>query len=458
MQQQSDESRGVALDGERYQDHMAQNGAGEVATQAATGQPRAPERQATAQAIAELAAEAPGQERPPETSSMQELMQGGLLLPQYRRGDFVKGVIISKGDTEILIDIGAKSEGVVAGRELERLSPAAREALKVGEEVLACVIRPMDSEGRVLLSLARAQLERDWRKVEQLYQSGEVLERTVAAANKGGVIVRLGRVRGFVPASQLSPAHRNSGSRETNSAEASPEARWQHLVGSKLLLKIVELDRKRNRVILSERAAARQWRRQRKEQLIAQLQPGQVLEGRVSSLCDFGAFIDLGGADGLVHLSELSWHRVKHPSQVVKVGDQVKVQVISVDRERKRIGLSIKRLQPEPWQTVAERYTTGQLVECCITKLTDFGAFAELEDGVEGLVHVSELSSRRVHHPSEVVKEGDRVTLRIIRIEPEKRRIGLSLKRVADPDYADVDWQFAEELDDWDFDFSDEQA
>jgi small subunit ribosomal protein S1 len=220
----------------------------------------------------------------------------------------------------------------------------------------------------------------------------------------------------------------------------------------------VELDRKRNRVILSERAAARQWRRQRKEQLIAQLQPGQVLEGRVSSLCDFGAFIDLGGADGLVHLSELSWHRVKHPSQVVKVGDQVKVQVISVDRERKRIGLSIKRLQPEPWQTVAERYTTGQLVECCITKLTDFGAFAELEDGVEGLVHVSELSSRRVHHPSEVVKEGDRVTLRIIRIEPEKRRIGLSLKRVADPDYADVDWQFAEELDDWDFDFSDEQA
>jgi len=177
----------------------------------------------------------------------------------------------------------------------------------------------------------------------------------------------------------------------------------------------------------------------------------------VSTLCSFGAFIDLGGADGLVHLSELAWQHVKHPSEVLHVGQEVKVQVLSVDSERKRIGLSIKRLAPEPWETVADRYTVGQLVEGTVTKITDFGAFAQLEDGVEGLIHVSELSDRRVKHPNEVVKEGDRVTLRVIRVEPEKRRIGLSLKRVTDPDYVDMDWQFAEELDDWDADFNAEE-
>ena len=394
-----------------------------------------------------------------EQPTMQALMEEALdEVPRYRRGDFVRGTVVSKTDGEILIDIGAKSEGVVAGRELERLGPSGVAAINVGDEVLACVLRPADSEGRVLLSLTRAQLERDWRKVEQIHEAGEAIERTVTGVNKGGVIVRLGRVRGFVPASQLSREHRASasGAAAKEGEEADPEQRWAHLTGQKLLLKVVEIDRRRNRLILSERAAAREWRRQRKEELIEELAPGQVISGVVSTLCNFGAFIDLGGADGLVHLSELAWQHVRHPGEVLQVGQEVKVQVLSVDRERKRIGLSIKRLEPEPWETVGDRYAPGQLVDATVTKITDFGAFAQLEDGIEGLVHVSELSDRRVNHPNEVVREGDKVTLRIIRVEPERRRIGLSLKRVTDPDYADVDWQFAEELDDWDLDFDEE--
>ncbi len=401
-----------------------------------------------------------GEEEPqPERSepaTMAELMQEALdELPKFGRGDFVRGTVISKMDGEILIDIGAKSEGVVAGRELERLGSAAVEAINEGDEILACVLRSADRDGRVLLSLTRAQLEKDWRKVEQLHEIGEALERTVAGANKGGVIVRLGRVRGFVPASQLNREHRASAP-PREGEEADPEQRWAYLIGEKLLLKIVEIDRRRNRLILSERAAGREWRKQRKEELIDELRPGQVLEGRVSTLCSFGAFVDLGGADGLVHLSELAWQHVRHPSEVLEVNQDVKVQVLSVDTDRRRIGLSIKRLTPEPWETVGDRYASGQLVEATVTKLTDFGAFAQLEDGIEGLIHVSELSDHRVNHPSEVVKEGDKVTLRIIRVEPDKRRIGLSLKRVTDPDYVDVDWQFAEELDDWDIDLNGE--
>ncbi|MGI6207378.1 MAG: 30S ribosomal protein S1 [Anaerolineae bacterium] len=394
-----------------------------------------------------------------EPTTMAELMQEALdELPRFRRGDFVRGTVMSKAPDEILIDIGAKSEGVVAGRELERMGQAAIDAINEGDEVLACVLRPADREGRVLLSLTRAQLEKDWRRVEQLHESGEPIERTVTGSNKGGVIVRLGRVRGFVPASQLSREHRAMAPARPEAPEGAEgeaedgEDRWAYLIGEKLLLKVVEVDRRRNRLILSERAAGREWRRQRKEELIDELRPGQVLEGRVSTLCSFGAFVDLGGADGLVHLSELAWQHVKHPSEVLQVGQQVKVQVLSVDQERKRIGLSIKRLQPEPWETVGDRYTTGQLVEGTVTKLTDFGAFAQLEDGIEGLIHVSELSDRRVTHPNEVVQEGDKVTLRVIRVEPERRRIGLSLKRVTDPDYLGMDWQFAEELEDWDVD------
>jgi small subunit ribosomal protein S1 len=214
------------------------------------------------------------------------------------------------------------------------------------------------------------------------------------------------------------------------------------MVGQQLLLKIIELDRQRNRLILSERAAMRQWHKEQKAQLLANLQEGDICHGQVSSLCDFGAFVDLGGADGLIHLSELAWGRVSHPREVLQVGDEVDVYVLNVDRDKQRIGLSLKRLQPDPWSRVEEEYSVDQLVEGTVTKLTRFGAFARLKgDEIEGLIHVSELSNDRVAHPKEVVKEGDTLTLRIVGLDPEHRRMGLSLKKVAKAEYADLDWR-----------------
>jgi small subunit ribosomal protein S1 len=228
--------------------------------------------------------------------------------------------------------------------------------------------------------------------------------------------------------------------------EEGQESPLAQLVGTKLQLKIIEIDRSRNRLILSERAAMREWRRQHKEQLLAELQEGDKREGEVISICDFGAFVDLGGADGLIHLSELSWRRVSHPSEVLKVGDKVNVYILNVDRERKRIGLSLKRLESDPWDTIQSRYQIGQLVEGTITKLVKFGAFARIfDDDIEGLIHLSELSDARIAHPREVVQEGDVRTLRIIRIDADRRRIGLSLKRVTSSEYLDVDWHGYEE-------------
>ncbi len=362
---------------------------------------------------------------------------------QPKAGEIRDGVIVSISPTEILIDIGAKSEGVVSGRELERLGSEI-ERLKPGDAVVAYVVKPEDKDGNIVLSLARAQQERDWRRAEELLQSQEVFEGVVSGYNRGGVIVKLGKVRGFVPSSQLVSTHHAA---QKQSGETG-EQWWASLVGSKLRLKVVELDRRRNRLILSERQAMREWRKIQKQQLLDSLKKGDRLRGRVSSLADFGAFVDLGGADGLIHLSELSWGRVNHPSEVLQVGQEVEVEVINIDRERKRIGLSLRRLQPEPWSVVHEKYAIGQLVEGTITKLTDFGAFARLDNEIEGLIHISELSDQRISHPREVVKEGETYTLRIIRIEPQRRRIGLSLKRVADERYAEIDWREVEEGED----------
>ncbi len=359
---------------------------------------------------------------------------------QPKAGEIRDGIIISVSPTEILVDIGAKSEGVVSGRELERLGPEI-ENLKPGDSVVAYVIRPEDKDGNVVLSLARAQQERDWRHAEELLQSQEIFEGVVSGYNRGGVIVKLGKVRGFVPGSQLVGAHRAT--QELQGEDA--EKRWASMVGTKLQLKVIELDRRRNRLILSERQAMRDWRKVQKQRLLDGLKKGDRLHGRVSSLANFGAFVDLGGADGLIHLSELSWGRVSHPSEVLQVGQEVEVEVINIDRERKRIGLSLRRLQPEPWSVVHEKYAVGQLVEGTITKLANFGAFARIDNEIEGLIHISELSDERIAHPKEVVKEGQTYTLRIIRIEPERRRIGLSLKRVDEDRYAEYDWREAEE-------------
>jgi small subunit ribosomal protein S1 len=370
------------------------------------------------------------------TYSMEALLEESYAYKPFQRGDILTAVIVSASPTEILIDIGSKTEGLVSSRELERMGPEAIENLKAGDKVPVYVLNPEDKNGNVILSLSRAQLEKDWQAAQEIFEAGEHFETTVSGYNRGGLIVRLGKVRGFVPASQLVPSY------HTQEEPQSNEEYWARKVGQQLWVKIIELDRRRNRLILSERAATREQRKKQKEKLLDELQEGDVRRGRVSSLCNFGAFIDLGGADGLVHLSELSWGRVSHPKEVLQVNDEVDVYILNVDRAKRRIGLSIKRLQPEPWSLVPEKYSVGQLVQGTITKLANFGAFARLDnDEIEGLIHVSELSEDPIVHPREVIREGDTVTLRIIRIDADRRRMGLSLKRVEEGEYVDLDWR-----------------
>ena len=352
---------------------------------------------------------------------------------QVKYGDIVSGIVVRVAPHEILVDIGTKSEASVATKEVDELSREGREKIQIGEAILAFVLRPEDYESGTILSLARAQEERDWRDAQAALEGGTILDAQVAGFNKGGLIARVGKVRGFVPASQLEMAARSRGERELSEQDLAS------FVGKKLKLKIIEIDRARSRLILSERAAMREVRRDQRVRLMEEIREGDVRSGMVTSIADFGVFVDLGGVDGLIHVSELSWTKIGHPGDAAKVGDTIEVKVLGIDREKNRIGLSLKRLQPEPWTTIEERYHIGQLVSATITKLASFGAFARVDEGIEGLIHVSELSDRRINHPKEVVKEGDVLQLRVIKIDPERRRLGLSLKRVEDEEYAEYD-------------------
>jgi small subunit ribosomal protein S1 len=354
-------------------------------------------------------------------------------------GQIVSGTVVRVNPTEVIVDVGAKCEGIVPEEDLLKLPPADREAIKAGDEVLVYVMETEDVRGNVVLSLTQAQAARDWQEAQRLLESQEIIEREVVGCNKGGVIVRLGKVNGFVPGSQLSPTH------VTDQAAASGDNRdrWAELVGKKLHLKVIEVDQQRNRLILSERLALREWRNSQRERLLNELTEGDVRQGRVINLADFGAFIDLGGVDGLVHLSELAWKRVAHPSEVLQVGQEVEVYVLGVDRERQRVALSLKRLQPDPWVTVAECYKEGQLVEGVITRLTKWGAFASIvgNEAIEGLIHISELDEGPVVHPREVIEPGKVVTLRVVSVDAAHHRLALSLKQVAQGEYLDQDWK-----------------
>lgn len=340
------------------------------------------------------------------------------------QGEIVRGEVVQIGDYGLMIDVGAKAEGLVPATDLERLDPDRVAAIQEGDSVLVYCITPEDRSGNILLSMSQAQIVQDWERVEEFYKSGELFQSEVGGHNKGGVIVYFGKVRGFVPASQLSRRRR------AHFDESDASQPWADLTGETLWLKVIECDPEENRLILSEQAAVRQRRKGMREKLLAELEEGDIITGKVTSLADFGAFVDLGGADGLIHISELSWDRIGHPSEALSLGDEVEVQVINIDEERKRIGLSTKRLEPEPWDVIDERFQVGDLVQGRITKLTDFGAFARIGGGLEGLIHISELADRAVDHPRQIVQSGDEVTLRIIRIEPERRRIGLSLRQV----------------------------
>jgi small subunit ribosomal protein S1 len=362
-------------------------------------------------------------------------------LDSPRRGELRTGTIARISGGDILVDIGAKSEGMIPASEVEQMSEEQKANLVVGREIPVYIVRTGDRDDGILLSALRAMEEGDWTLAEGLLQSQDVHEGVVGGYNKGGLIVKVGNLRGFIPASQISLARRRRSEGET------PEKRWGKMVGEPILAKVIEVDRRRNRLILSERAAAREARKALKERLIAELQAGEVRAGRVISIADFGAFVDIGGADGLVHLSEISWKRIAHPRDALEVGQEVQVKVLSVDPERKRISLSMRELQPDPWETTVESLQEGQLVEGTVTKLTKFGAFASLkvtgDYEVEGLIHISELADRRIEHPKEAVHEGQTVTLRVIKIDRPRKRIGLSLKRVASAEYADLDWKTA---------------
>ncbi|MEP7293844.1 MAG: S1 RNA-binding domain-containing protein, partial [Chloroflexota bacterium] len=366
------------------------------------------------------ASEQPAAETVPSASTPAAASSG------LKRGELVTGTITATSPTQITVDVGAPSEAIIPGNELERMNRKTLESLKVGEKIDAYVVNPHDRNGNIVLSVNRALEEIDWQHAEEYRQSQEAYESRIAGYNKGGLIVRFGRLRGFVPQSQMSMERRRLLTGDT------PEDRWGSMVNEAIVVKVMEVDRARNRLILSERFASRQSREKRKETLIKDLTVGEVREGRVVSLEDFGAFIDIGGAEGLVHLTEMSWQHVTHPREVLQVGQTVQVEVISIDPENKRIGLSMKRQASDPWDTIAIDYTIGQLVQGMVTKLTKFGAFAQLVDvpEIEGLIHISELSDKRVTHPREVVNESDKLTLRVVKIDIKNRRLGLSLKKV----------------------------
>ena len=357
-------------------------------------------------------------------------------------GEIVKGVVASKRPGEILVDVGAKSEGIVDPKDLNNLSPEELAEIKVGETIPVYVVSTQsDEEGhRILLSVSQARVEKDWDEAERLFKAEETIESTVIGNNKGGLIVNFGQVRGFVPGSQLDNSQFGGPSR--------PD-RWSQLTGETLRLKIIEVDRSRNRLILSERAVAeerRQEREKEREQFLLELVEGDVRRGRVTSLANFGAFVDIGGVDGLIHLSELAWTHVSHPRDVLNVGDEIEVYLLNVDREQQRVALSLKRLEPEPWSQVFDFYEINQIVDAVITKLTNFGAFARIDDRIEGLIHISEITDKNITHPREVLSEGQEVKVRIIHIDPERRRMGLSMKEVeAQEDWADYQEEQEEE-------------
>jgi small subunit ribosomal protein S1 len=382
------------------------------------------------------------QSAPEEIMDMEALLaQEGLGLGNIpERGDIRKGVITAITPNEILIDVQSKADGLIAGRELEGIAPNTLEGFNVGDVISVYVLEPEDINGHVVLSYTRAQEEKDWEVVEEKLESGEAITTIVEGYNKGGLLVPVGQLRGFVPGSLVSVFREGDG--------GSAEDRWSEAIGQEITLKVIEVDRSRQRLILSERDAIGETREAIKDQLLDNLTVGDRVTGYVSSLADFGAFVNIQGVDGLVHLSELSWDHVDHPSDLVKVGQELEVEVISIDEEKRRIGLSMRRLQDNPWIEKAEEIQEGQLIQGTITNLTDFGAFARIEDtDLEGLIHISELSMDRVGHPSEVVSVGETLALRVISLDMERHRIGLSLEKVDSDEFAAIDLeQIQEEL------------
>jgi small subunit ribosomal protein S1 len=370
-----------------------------------------------------------------EDQGMGQLLDSMDPIKPLRRGEVVDGEVMGfSEDGGVLVNIGHKSEGVVQQREMRTLSPEDVQNIQIGDKIITYVLRPESSDNAAILSIDRALGETGWRELEKCLEDNETVEGNIMGFNKGGAIVDVRKVQGFVPMSQLVSVPRDifrdrSETEEDAEVETRRMERQAEETGKTLQLKILEINRSRNRAIFSERQAVQEWRDTQKARLVDELQVGEVRNGVVTGISSFGAFVDLGGADGLVHISEMSWGPVARPEDVVSIGDKLDVFVLRVDVENKKIALSLRRLEPEPWETIHERLHVDDIVDAQITKLTNFGAFARVEGNIEGLIHISELSDRVIGHPREIVQEGEDVKLKVLRIEPERRRLGLSLKQ-----------------------------
>src|SRR5215213_9962864 len=368
---------------------------------------------------------------PPTTTSDARVVEGsdgmlleidGQIVPNYDativpfdEGDVVTGRVVRIDKDEVLVDIGYKSEGVIPNNELSiRKSVDPNEEVELGEEVDALVLTKEDQDGRLILSKKRARFERAWRRIEAAAESGEPVHGSVIEVVKGGLIVDLG-VRGFLPASLV---------------DIRRVPNLDEYLGQTIESKVIELNRPRNNVVLSRRAVLEEERKEQRQAILERLQPGLIIEGQISNIVEFGAFVDLDGIDGLIHISELSWSHVNHPSEVVAIGDDVRIKVLDIDRDRQRISLGLKQTQEDPWQRVVSTHRPGDVLEGSVTKVVAFGAFVEILPGVEGLVHISELADHHVESPSEVVEPGTSLNVKILEIDEERRRLSLSIKRV----------------------------
>jgi small subunit ribosomal protein S1 len=392
-----------------------------------------PEDLADAPAAEEPEVALPAAAPRPEPSTMEELLaEQDTDIRSFKHGDVVEGAIVRIDKDEILVDIGAKSEGVVSNRELYGRNAESSPVLAVGDVVLVYVLQPESPEGHVVLSLRRAGLERKWRSMQEQFETGVIIEAPVIDHNKGGLIVDCG-IRGFVPISQIVDFPRRPQNEQPRDAAQEIAEKLQPYVGRRLRLKILEVNRKANRLILSEKVALYEERREKRDELFSSLQVGQKVKGNIRSIAPFGVFVDLGGIDGLVHKSELSWNKVNNPEAGYKVGEEVEAEVIDINHERGRISLSIRRLQPDPWHSTVADFKVGEVIDGTVTKLVNFGAFVRVRDGLEGLIHISELSHQRVAHPGDVVREGQTIKLKIISLDSERHRLGLSLKQAEEP-------------------------
>jgi len=351
-------------------------------------------------------------------------------------GDIRTGTIVAMSDQGVIVDLGLKRDGLVQPSDLDELDPEERESFKLSDEI-PVYIEDTSQPDRLLVSIQKARLNQDWIRAQELMESGEIVESPIIGYNRGGVIVPFGNLRGFVPASHLVELRRGMDDRQRQQT-------MSRMRDEVLPLKVIEVNRQRKRLVLSQRDAQHEWQEARKQELIEKLNSGETVTGRVSGLRNFGAFVDLGGADGLIHISELAWHRVNHPREVLKVGDEIDVYILNLDKEEQRIALSRKRLLPNPWSLADENYSVGNLVEGKVTRIVSYGAFVEIEPGIEGLLHISQLSRETVEDPHELIEEGETHLLRVVSLDTNRQRIGLSLKNVTAAEQ--IEWMTQREL------------